>query len=277
MTFVSSFRPPEKTPENALWFLFHDQRILMRDEGSKLLIPESSDLKELGFSPIRLQFLGRLNDRACYAGELEDEKGISAPFSFLGLRSLFTRLEEEAIQAAGLANQLIHWDRNHHYCGRCGGLTENKADERARFCPQCGLINYPRLSPAVIVAVIKDHQLLLAHSQRFPAKFYSVLAGFVEPGETLEACVKREVLEEVGITVKNIRYFGSQPWPFPDSLMVGFTAEHAGGDIRIDPSEITDASWFSADQLPAIPPKISIARRLIDWFLKQEEGRPQGE
>jgi NAD+ diphosphatase len=168
---------------------------------------------------------------------------------------------------------LVHWNRNHHYCGRCAGLTETKPDERARVCPQCGLINYPRLSPAVIVAVLKDHQILLAHSQRFPTKFYSVLAGFVEPGETLEACVKREVLEEVGIIVKNIRYFGSQPWPFPDSLMVGFTAEYGGGDIRIDPSEITDARWYAASELPPIPPKISIARRLIDWFLQQEKGR----
>jgi NAD+ diphosphatase len=232
-----------------------------------------SDLRELGLSPIRPQCLGKMNDRPCYAGELEDSKGISGPFSFMGLRSLFTRFEEDVIQAAGLANQLVQWTRNHHYCGRCGGLTETKADERARVCPQCGLINYPRLSPAVIVAVLKDHQILLAHSQRFPVKFYSVLAGFVEPGETLEVCVKREVLEEVGITVKNIRYFGSQPWPFPDSLMVGFTAEYADGDIRIDPSEITDAGWFSARELPPIPPKISIARRLIDWFLEREEER----
>jgi NAD+ diphosphatase len=277
MTFVSSFKPPEETPEHALWFLFHDQRLLVKDEGSRLLIPESSDLKQLDLVPIRKQFLGRMDDRPCYAGELEDEKGILGTFSFMGLRSLFTRFEEDTIQAAGLANQLVLWNRNHHYCGRCGGLTETKPDERARVCPQCGVINYPRLSPAVIVAVLKDHQILLAHSQRFPTKFYSVLAGFVEPGETLEACVKREVLEEVGITVKNIRYFGSQPWPFPDSLMVGFTAEYGDGNIRIDPSEITDAGWFSPDQLPPIPPKISIARRLIDWFLQQEQGRSLGE
>jgi NAD+ diphosphatase len=270
MAFVSSFKPPEETPENALWFLFQDQRLLVKDEGSRLRLPEPSDVRALDLTPIRKQFLGRLNDRHCYAGELEDHEGISDPFSFVGLRSLFSRLEEDAIQAAGLANQLVNWDRNHRYCGRCSGLTDTKTDERARVCPQCGLINYPRLSPAVIVAVTKDHQILLAHSQRFPAKFYSVLAGFVEPGETLEACVKREILEEVGITVKNIRYFGSQPWPFPDSLMVGFTAEYADGDIRIDPSEITDAGWFSADRLPAIPPKISIARRLIDWFVEKE-------
>ena len=119
------------------------------------------------------------------------------------------------IRAAGVANQLVHWTRNHQYCGRCGNVTEDKKGERAKICPQCGLINYPRLSPAIIVAVRKGEQILLAHSKRFPGKFYSVLAGFVEPGETLEQCVKREVREEVGIEVKNIRYFGSQPWPFP--------------------------------------------------------------
>ncbi|MFH1481427.1 MAG: NAD(+) diphosphatase, partial [Pseudomonadota bacterium] len=130
---------------------------------------------------------------------------------------------------------------------------------------------YPRLSPAIIVAVLKNDQILLAHSQRFPGQFYSVLAGFVEPGETLEECVQREVHEEVGITVKNIRYFGSQPWPFPDSLMIAFTAEYAGGEIRIDKSELTDAGWFSADHLPAVPSRISIARQLIDWFSEKDQ------
>jgi len=184
---------------------------------------------------------------------------------------LFSRLGEEVIQVAGLANQLRLWNLNHQFCGKCGNPTENKTDERAKICPQCGLINYPRLSPAIIVAVIKDKQILLAHSSRFPSKFYSVLAGFVEPGETLETCVKREVREEVGLDVKNICYFGSQPWPFPDSLMVAFTAEYAGGKITTDNCEIADANWFSADNLPDVPPKISIARELIDWFLNKSE------
>ena len=164
---------------------------------------------------------------------------------------------------------MVAWNQHHRFCGKCGHLTEYKTDERARACPQCGLINYPRLSPAIIVAVLRDNRILLAHSQRFPAKFYSVLAGFVEPGESLEECVKREILEEVGISVKNIRYFGSQPWPFPDSLMIGFTAEYAGGEIKVDPVEILDAGWFSADNLPPIPPKLSIARHLIDWFTEK--------
>ena len=113
--------------------------------------------------------------------------------------------------------------------------------------------------------------ILLARSPRFPGKFYSVLAGFVEPGETLEECVKREIFEEVGIAVKNIRYFGSQPWPFPDSLMVAFTAEYADGEIQVDNTEIADADWFPSDRLPKIPPRISIARRLIDWFVEEDK------
>ena len=131
------------------------------------------------------------------------------------------------------------------------------------------MLHYPRLSPAIIVAVINDNRILLAHADRFASGLYSVLAGFVEPGEAFEECVKREVKEEVGIMVKNIRYFGSQPWPFPNSLMVGFTADYDSGKISIDGIEIKDAGWFKANDLPRIPGKISIARRLIDWFVER--------
>ena len=135
-------------------------------------------------------------------------------------------------------------------------------------------MNHPRVSPAIIVAVVKERQLLLAHATRFPAKFYSVLAGFVEPGETLEDCVRREVFEETGVQVRNIRYFGSQPWPYPDSLMIGFTAAWADGEIAIDNDEITEAKWFTADDLPKIPDRVSIARSLIDGYIeKHRKGR----
>jgi NAD+ diphosphatase len=125
------------------------------------------------------------------------------------------------------------------------------------------------MSPAIIVAVVRDGSVLLAHAARFPGAMYSVLAGFVEPGESLEDCVRREVKEEAGVELKNIRYFGSQPWPFPNSLMIGFTAEYAGGEVTMDMKEIVDAQWFTADHLPTIPDKISIARKLIDWFVEQ--------
>lgn len=264
--FIPGFKPPSKRSKPALWFLFHDQKLLIKNKGEHDTVPQSSDLEILDLVPVQQQYIGLLDGRPCYTGEVPDTMFVSGAFAFQLIRSLFGRLEETLLGIAGLANQLLLWNRNHRYCGKCGHLTENKADERAKYCPECGLLNYPRLSPAVIVAVLKDNQILLARSQRLPAKFYSVLAGFVEPGETLEECVKREIREEVGITVHNIRYFGSQPWPFPDSLMIAFTAEYAGGTIAIDGSEILDAGWFSADNLPTIPPKMSIARQLIDWF-----------
>ena len=238
----------------------------MKNEDENYSVIESPDLEALALALEEKQYIGSLDGQSCYAAELPDTEQITGSISFMGIRDIFARLKEDVLQAAGLANQLVQWNQNHQYCGKCGSSTENKADERAKICHQCGSIYYPRLSPAIIVAVLKDNQILLAHSQRFPVKFYSVLAGFVEPGETLEECVKREVREEVGIAVKNIRYFGSQPWPFPDSLMIAFTAEYAAGKIQIDNSEIVDAGWFSPDVLPSIPPKISIARHLIDWF-----------
>jgi len=129
-------------------------------------------------------------------------------------------------------------------------------------------MNFPRISPAIIVAVLKGKEILLARAHRFPPRLYSVIAGFVEPGETLEECVRREVKEEVGIEVENICYFGSQSWPFPNSLMVAFTADYANGKITIDETETIDAGWFTAHNLPPIPDKVSISRRLIDWFVE---------
>lgn len=266
MPFVPDFKPSHQAPESALWFLFQDQKLLIRQEKDNGFIPNSEDLKGLDLTPIRQQFFGSLDEQACYVAELSDGAQIPDAFKFVSIFQIFNLFEKHVVQAAGLANHLVHWNQNHQYCGKCGNATEKKTDERARICPKCGLINYPRLSPAIIVAVCRDDQILLANSKRFPAKFYSVLAGFVEPGETLEACVKREVREEVGIDVKNIRYFGSQPWPFPDSLMIGFTAEYAAGEIRVDGTEIADAGWFSVDDLPSIPSEISIAGRLIEWF-----------
>lgn len=141
-------------------------------------------------------------------------------------------------------------------------------DERVMKCSNCGYMQYPRVSPAIICAVVRNDEILLARSSRFKGGFYSVLAGFVEPGETLEQCVKREIMEEVGTEVTNIRYFGSQSWPFPNSLMIGFTAEWKSGTIKIDDDEIIEAGWFSADNIPNVPRGFTISGRLIEWFRK---------
>jgi NAD+ diphosphatase len=272
MPFKPDFTLPATEPARSLWFVFHEGRLLIKAGDGGQLIPHSRDLAKFDIFPIRKQYLGTLDNLPCYAAELAHNRIVSDGFAFEDLRRLFGRLDEELIWVAGRANQLVDWNQSHQFCGRCGHATEDKHNERAKICPQCNLINYPRVSPAIIVAVIKDNQILLGSNRRFKNSFYSVLAGFAEPGESLEECVAREVNEEVGIVVKNIRYFGSQPWPFPNSLMVGFIADYAGGRINVDKSEIIEAAWYSARNLPPIPPKISIARQLIDWFADNYTG-----
>ncbi len=267
MSFKPGFIRSPTISAQALWFVFHKDRLLLRETENGLRVPDTGELTRMSLAPARRQYLGILNNRACIAAEMPDMNQAKNGWNLIGLRETFGRLEEDLIWVAGRANQMVDWSRNHQYCGQCGHRTEDKSDERAKVCPVCGLVNYPRLSPAVIVAVVRGDRLLLASNKRFRRGFYSVLAGFVEPGETLEDCVSREIKEEVGISVKNIRYFGSQPWPFPNSLMVAFSAEYAGGDISADPSEIVEAGWFKAENLPPIPPKITIARHLIDWFV----------
>jgi NAD+ diphosphatase len=267
MSFEPDFILPTTVLARSLWFVFHEGKLLTKADGDSPYIPCSRDLADADISPIRQQYLGKLDGLPCYAAVSTKNDIVSDGFAFIGLRRLFGRLAEDLIWVAGRANQLVDWSQSHQFCGRCGHATEDKQNERAKICPQCNLINYPRVSPAIIVAVIKNHQILLGSNRRFKGGFYSVLAGFAEPGESLEECVAREVNEEVGIAVKNIRYFGSQPWPFPNSLMVGFIADYAGGRINVDKSEIVEAAWYSAQDLPKIPPKISIARQLIDWFV----------
>ncbi|MCU0560810.1 MAG: NAD(+) diphosphatase [Desulfobacterales bacterium] len=267
MRFVPGFRAPAAAAPDALCFGFHAGKMLVKEQDGRLAIPALADLHALGLPAAWVHYFGQWDGRPCCAVCLPPEPPEPAGFAWRGLRGLFGLIAEELVWAAGRAGQLVHWHCNHRFCGACGAPTADHPEERAKVCPGCGLINHPRVSPAVIVAVVREKRLLLAHAARFPAAFYSVLAGFVEPGESLEESVRREVLEEVGIRVEHIRYFGSQPWPFPDSLMVAFTADYAEGEIRVDSKEIADAGWFAADALPQIPPPISIARRLIDWFV----------
>ena len=266
MLFKPDFKAPPDREESAIWFILDNGHLLTRIDANRFCIPDSADLESLRIAPSNAVYLGSLDGQPCYAGALENGRFSDSNFKLNNLRTLFGVIPDELIWIAGRANQLMHWRLTHRYCGKCGQETIDKVDERAKLCPHCHHVNYPRLSPAVIVAIIKDDQILLARNRNFKLPFYSVLAGFVEPGESLEDCVNREIKEEVGITVKNIRYFGSQPWPFPDSLMIGFVADHAAGEIVIDGSEIIEAAWFSKDNLPQIPSKFSIARRLIDWF-----------
>jgi NAD+ diphosphatase len=268
MTFLPAFSSEEPSPTD-LFFVFEDDKLMIKAFRSTIEIPCRAEIQQLKLTLKSINHLGILNGISCYAAEI-DQASEAEGESFQALRSLLGQLDEELFSIAGRAFQIIHWERTHIFCCRCGNRTGAKTTERAKECPQCGLIIYPHISPAIIVAVTKGREILLANSRRFHSQLFSVLAGFVEPGETLEETVKREVKEETGIEVRNIRYFGSQPWPFPNSLMVAFTAEYAEGEIRIDETEISEAQWFKPDKLPPVPRTGTIARELIDWFLEAE-------
>ena len=265
--FVPGVEPPMERLGPAWWFAFAGDSLLVRPESSLVEIPYLVDLQELGLSMLHRHYLGQLDGHSCYAVDLPENTVLPAGMAFEGLREVYGRLDEDLFWIAARAVQIVNWDRTHRFCGRCGTAMEAKTTERAKGCPSCGLLHFPRLSPAIIVLVERGQELLLARSRHFAPGRYSVIAGFVEPGETLEETVVREIREEVGIRIKDIRYFGSQAWPFPHSLMVGFTATYHSGEISLNDHEIEDARWFTADNLPTIPNKMSISRKLIDWFL----------
>ena len=270
--FISYTDPPKQQSQPAWWFAFLGNKLLIRQESSSASIPCLIDISELGLTPIRKQYLGTLAGQDCYSVELDRGNVPPNGMTFEALRKLYDYLEEDFFSLAGRAFQVMEWDRTHQYCGHCGTQTLQLPGKRAKECPKCGLVTYPRLSPAVIVLVERGAEILLARAHHFPDNLYSILAGFVEPGESLEDAIMREIYEEVSIKVKDIKYFGSQPWPYPNSLMLGFTATYASGEIKIDESELADAAWFTKKNLPLIPPKLSIARSLIDWFVTEKSG-----
>jgi NAD+ diphosphatase len=271
MPFVPAVAPPPVPSDRPLWFVVQGSSVVLRADENGVTLPETSDLTRWGLDPSQALYLGRIDERDCFA---LDSAGVQLPepWAVESLRALYGRLDEVVFGVAGRALQIVYFASAHRFCGRCGTATLRDEKERAVRCPNCGLTAYPRISPAIIVLVRRGEEALLAHSARFPAAFYSTLAGFSEPGESLEETLRREVREEVGVEVTNIRYFGSQPWPFPHSLMVGFVADHAGGEIVVDGEEITDARWFRADALPLVPPKLSIARKLIDAWVTEITG-----
>jgi NAD+ diphosphatase len=267
--FVPLIVAPESIGEPALWFAFQGTMVLVRREDTRAHLPVALHVRELGLEPVRVQYIGRYAGQHCFSCEISTEVAPPAGMSWAGLRSLFGALDDGLFAVLGRAIQIMDWDRSHQFCGRCGTPTVLKAGELARQCPSCGQTHYPRIAPAVMALVRKRDQLLLARSPHFPPGMHSALAGFVEPGESLEQCLRREVGEEVGVEVTNVQYFASQPWPFPHSLMIAFNCDYAGGEIVPEPGEIEAAAWFDLDYLPVLPNRISIARRLIDATIAQ--------
>jgi NAD+ diphosphatase len=271
-------------PGEAHWFVFRgtdllvelgpmtvpsdDLRVAARPAWARL--PLQKNHNWLGSNAARTLYLGRLGGRDCWAAELPKEAPPpAAGTSWAGLRTLFTVLDDAQFALAGRAVQLVDWDRTHQFCGRCGTATEAKRDERVRICPACKLSAYPRVAPAIMALVKRKNEILLGRSPHFPPGMYSALAGFAEPGESLEQCLAREVEEEVGVRVNNIRYFASQSWPFPHSLMIAFVCDWVSGEVKPQEAEIEDAKWFDLLHLPKLPSRISIARRLIDAVVNE--------
>ena len=268
--FIPGHDAPARVRDTALLFAARGLELLVFERPGADIIPTGADLPAL--AP-EAHFLGTLEGRDCYAVAFPKEHTPPSGMKLVQARGLFMQVDETVFGIAGRALAIAEWDTNHRFCGRCGQQTSLVPGERARRCPACHTPFYPRISPAVIMLITRGDSMLLARNANFPGAFFSTLAGFVDVGESLEETVVREVHEEVGVEVKNLRYFGSQPWPFGRSLMLAFTAEYAGGDIHVDGQEIAEANWFTADTLPKLPPSLSIARRLIDTFLAQVKER----
>jgi NAD+ diphosphatase len=259
----------EISKRKAIWVIFSRGKIVVRENNPILPEAHFEELSFLASYHEDVHELPPLNDAAVteapiYVVDVGSEHIESPGWERVSLRQLLFTQQNIAFSVLGRAWQYIHFLRTHKFCGQCGAEMERVNWEMAMQCHRCKHRTYPRVSPCIIVAIHDKEKLLLAKGIRHKeANMYSTLAGFVESGESLEEAVHREVFEEVGVKVKNLRYFNSQPWPFPHSLMVGFIAEYDGGDIVCQENEIDDAQWFDVDALPNIPPNVSIAGQLI--------------
>ena len=266
------FRPGNNTPAapgGELHIVFQRGDLVSDMRSTEMCLIAQEVVENGGWTELRRHFLGYWDDRPCYVLEIDEVDELD-PMQFQkgNLYHILGRVDEQLFALAGRASQLLDWERDHQFCGRCGDRMQADVDERAMRCGPCGTINYPRIAPCIIVLVTRGEELLLARNANFPRPMYSTLAGFIEAGETAEETLVREVREEVGVEVRNLRYFQSQSWPFPNQLMLGFFAEYAAGDIVCDLTEIADAQWFHYSDLPMIPPLSSVSGQLIQHYIQ---------
>ena len=239
---------------------------MVQDNGHTLaLIQGGEEIREI-LHPDTVTYLGTLEETPCLACEVSPDFSLPQGWRELTQRELFGRLADDSRGLVGYASQLLLWQRTNRFCPVCGHSTEAIGGTWGRICPNCGYNSYPPVTPAILVLVYDGARMLLTHKPGWGKRF-SCIAGFVEPGESLEECVQREVHEEVGLEVTDVTYVGSQPWPFPHQLMVGFTARYVGGTLHLDEQELDDAAWFHADALPELPPPESLAHHIIVTWL----------
>lgn len=259
---------PEPPAGDALWTPYRGGDLLVKVlEGKRARLLRTAEIASLGLPIVRSQYLGTLDGAPCITAELAPDAPELPGHRYGSLRQAYGWLDPEELHVASAGFSIQYWDRQHRRCAGCGGPIQLKKTERAKRCDACERDFYPPVVPAVIVRVSRGDSILMTRQPRFPPGMYGLVAGFLEPGESLEACVAREVREETGIRVRNIRYFGSQPWPFPHQIMVGFTADHDSGEIVVDTTELEEAAWFERARMPVLPSPLSIARRLVDDWL----------
>lgn len=271
--FQRAYPPARPTNSHVFWFPFQSHKLLVQEQESTLTLLEGDESIFAGLSVGPDIIIGTLGDTACMACSISPEQALPSGWRALDLRSLFGQVDDTIYAIAGYASQLLLWQRNSRFCPACGRATEQQPHAWGRVCPDCGICNYPPVTPAVLVLVHDGDKVLLTHQPGW-GKRYSMIAGFVEPGETLEACVQREVMEEVGVTVTDITYAGSQPWPFPHQLLLVFTARYVSGELRLDLEELDDAAWFAYDALPELPGASGLPYRLMtQWVNAHREAK----
>lgn len=267
--FNNQFLANRNIGDNDFVLHYNSNSLLLKTKGDEFAIPQKKDLPEIS-DQTEYTFLFTLDEVPCFLiwNDLKENK----PHLIYREINFFRFVSQQEIAWVTIAGfHLMNWYMQNRFCGNCGAKTQQKKDERAIICPECNTTVYPKISPAIIVAIICNDKILLAHNSNFPGKWYSLIAGYADVGESLEETLKREVKEEVGLDIKNIRYYKSQPWPLSGSMMIGFIAESDGDQpLSIDNKEITEAAWFKRGDLPPHPSTISIAGEIIEKFEKGE-------
>ena len=255
----------EKTNNAPLyWYVFYNDQLLLQKKADGYVIPCTDEAPVTVARSLPVEMRDGTMAMAAFTDAPLEETDVFQP---MGLRASYDHIDRYSYDQAGKAYEIVYWDRHSRFCPVCGTPTELKGPIMKK-CPRCGNEMFPSVSPAVLVLIRKGEEILLVHARNFRGTFHGLVAGFLETGETLEQCVEREVWEETGLTIRNITYFGNQPWPYPSNLMIGFIADYVSGEIKLQDEELSSGSFFSKDNLPEIPHKLSLARKMIDWWLE---------
>lgn len=254
----------EKTNNASLyWYVFYNDQLLLQKKAEGYVIPCTDEAPVTVARSLPVEMQDGTMAMAAFTDAPLEETDVFMP---MGLRASYDHIDRYSYDQAGKAYEIVYWDQHSRFCPVCGTPTELKGPIMKK-CPHCGNEMFPSVSPAVLVLIRKGEEILLVHARNFRGTFHGLVAGFLETGETLEQCVEREVWEETGLTIRNITYFGNQPWPYPSNLMIGFIADYVSGEIKLQDEELSSGSFFSKDNLPEIPHKLSLARKMIDWWL----------